>query len=252
MKIARISYQDSPCFAVYEPTEHAYHLISGHPLVDGVTPTGEILREDEVRLLSPIIPGSKVIGIGSNYASAEISRDPHVDPPFFFKPNTSVIGPGDPIVLPEWAEKVVFEAELAVVIGRMGTNVPAERAGELIFGYTCANDLSVADDIPNRMTAGKGFDTACPLGPWIETDLDTSNLAVRARLNGELKQDGSTSAFINSPAEVVAFCSRMCTLLPGDVILTATPLGSVVLSHGDEIEVDVENIGVLSNPVLRH
>ena len=171
----------------------------------------------------------------------------------FFKPNTSVAGPGDPVTLPAWTEQVSYEAELAVVIGRMCKDVPVERVPEVVFGYTAANDLTGRDvqKTDGQWARAKGFDGACPLWPWIETDLDTSALAVRSRVNGETKQDGNTRDMVFDVPFLVSYVSQAFTLLPGDVVLTGTPAGVGIVDEGDRIEVEVEGIGVLPTVLRR-
>ena len=173
----------------------------------------------------------------------------------FFKPNTSVIGPDDPIVLPEWSTEVYFEAELAVVIKTLAKDVPVEDALSVVLGYTCANDLSAGDAqrADGQWSRGKGWDTSCPLGPWITVDpeLNPDQLRVESRVDGDLRQSDSTSNMVFSVPELVSYLSHVCTLLPGDVILTGTPAGGGTLEAGQRIEVSVEGIGSLSNPVVR-
>jgi 2-keto-4-pentenoate hydratase/2-oxohepta-3-ene-1,7-dioic acid hydratase in catechol pathway len=169
----------------------------------------------------------------------------------FLKPSTSVIGPGDTIYLPPQSERVDHEAELALVIGRAARNVTDVAAAEAIAGYTCANDVTARDlqarDV--QFTRAKGFDTFCPLGPELVTDLDPANLELVCRVNGEVRQKSSTSDLVFGPVALVAFVSSVMTLLPGDVILTGTPAGISPLGDGDVVEVEIGGIGVLRNPV---
>lgn len=259
MRIARFTTGDDPRYALVEggPGAEELVVISGDPIYTTVQPTGERvpLSDDAVRLLAPVIPRSKIIGVGRNYAAhaAEMGNDLPVVPLLFLKPNTSVIGPDDPIVLPAWTEEVEHEAELAVVIGKVTKNVTAERALDHVFGYTVANDVTARDAqrAEPQWTRAKGFDTSCPLGPWIVPGLDVSDLAVRARVNGQPRQDGRTSQLIFDVAYLVSYISEVFTLLPGDVILTGTPAGVGPIVDRDIVEVEVEDIGVLRNPVLR-
>lgn len=259
MRIARFTTGDDPRYALVEggPGAEELVVISGDPIYTAVQPTGERvpLSDDAVRLLAPVIPRSKIIGVGRNYAAhaAEMGNDLPVVPLLFLKPNTSVIGPDDPIVLPAWTEEVEHEAELAVVIGKVTKNVTAERALDHVFGYTVANDVTARDAqrAEPQWTRAKGFDTSCPLGPWIVPGLDVSDLAVRARVNGQPRQDGRTSQLIFDVAYLVSYISEVFTLLPGDVILTGTPAGVGPIVDRDIVEVEVEDIGVLRNPVLR-
>jgi 2-keto-4-pentenoate hydratase/2-oxohepta-3-ene-1,7-dioic acid hydratase in catechol pathway len=209
---------------------------------------------DEVTLLAPCQP-SKIVAVGQNYAAhvAELGSSVPSEPILFLKPPTTVVGPGAAIAYPRHlSEQVDYEAELAVVIGRQAYRVRSENADEYILGYTCANDVT-ARDLQRRdgqWTRSKGFDTFCPLGPWIVAGLDASDLAVRCRVNGELRQDGSTRDMIFGVKDLVAAISAVMTLLPDDVILTGTPSGIGPLQPGDHVAVEVEGIGVLENHVI--
>ncbi|MHA7264009.1 fumarylacetoacetate hydrolase family protein [Arthrobacter sp. TMN-37] len=257
MRIARFVVDNDPMFGVVEGPEGSEELavINGDPFYSGVQLTGARHPLADVRLLAPVIPRSKVVGIGRNYAdhAAELGNEVPPAPLMFLKPNTSVIGPGDPILLPSFSDEISYEAELAVVIGRICKDVPLERVDDVVFGYTCANDLTARDAqrTDDQWARAKGFDTSCPIGPWIETDLDPENLAIRGSLDGELRQDGSTSQMIWGAKELVAYVSQAFTLLPGDIILTGTPAGVGLISEGQRYEVDVEGIGRLSNPARR-
>lgn len=257
MRIARFVVDSDPLYGVVdgEPGSEEITVINGDPFFNGVERTHVKHKLEDVRLLAPIIPRSKVIGVGRNFAehAAELGNEVPRHPLLFLKPNTAVIGPNDPIVLPEFSEEISFEAELCVVIGRICKDVPEERAEDVIFGYTCGNDLTARDvqKTDLQWARAKGFDTSAPLGPWIETELDPDDLAVQARLNGELRQDGNTTQMIRGVRELVSIVSQAFTLLPGDVIMTGTPAGVGLVSEGDRIEVEVEGIGRLSNPVVR-
>ena len=255
MRIARFTVDDTLHFGLVEgePGEETITVLSGDPFYTGINPTDKRYPLADVRLLAPIIPRSKVIGVARNWRdhASELGNETPTTPQFFFKPNTSVIGPGDPIALPEWSDNVSFEGELAVVIGRIAKSVPLGRVPEVIYGFTVANDLTARDaqktDI--QWARAKGFDGACPLGPWIETDLDTDDLTIQTWVDGDLKQDGTTADMVFSVAELVAAASEYFTLLPGDVILTGTPAGVGRLSAGNEVEIEVEGIGSLINTV---
>jgi 2-keto-4-pentenoate hydratase/2-oxohepta-3-ene-1,7-dioic acid hydratase in catechol pathway len=227
--------------------------LNGDPLYVGVQLSDKEHPLSDVRLLSPVLPRSKVIGIGRNYAAhaAEMGSDVPPEPLMFIKPNTSVIGPGDPVFYPRQSREVHYEGELAVVIGRICRDVPVERAADVIWGYTVGNDVTARDlqrsDV--QFTRAKGFDTFCPLGPWVETELDVSDLRVQTFLNGDLKQDGRTSDLIFDVPTLVAHVSSVMTLLPGDVILTGTPEGVGPMQVGDEVEVSISGIGNLTNQV---
>ena len=258
MRIARFTTKDDPRYALVDGELGAEHLVvlSGDPLFMPVQPTGErIPLSDAVRLLAPVIPRSKVVGVGRNYAehAAELGNPVPTTPLLFLKPNTAVIGPDDPIVLPPYSDEVHHEAELAVVIGKITKNVPPENALAHVFGYTAANDVTARDvqRTDGQWTRAKGFDSSCPLGPWIVTDLDTGDLRVAARVNDEPRQDGRTSEMVFDVAQLVAFISEVFTLLPGDVILTGTPAGTGPVVHGDVVEIEIEDLGVLRNPVIR-
>jgi 2-keto-4-pentenoate hydratase/2-oxohepta-3-ene-1,7-dioic acid hydratase in catechol pathway len=259
MRIARFTTGDDPRYALVQgdPGQEQLVVITGDPIYMPVQPTGEqiALDRDDVRLLAPVIPRSKVVGVGRNYAdhAAELGNEVPTSPLLFLKPNTSVVGPDDPIVLPSWSEEVHHEAELAVVIGKVTRDVSPEQALSRVFGYTVANDVTARDiqRSDDQWTRAKGFDSSCPLGPWVVPGLDVDDLAVRARVNGEVRQDGRTRDLVFDVATLVSFISEVFTLLPGDVILTGTPAGVGPVVHGDVVEVEVEDIGVLRNPVIR-
>lgn len=257
MRIARFVVDSDPAFGVVEGEEGQEEIavMAGDPFYSGVQLTGVRHQLADVRLLAPVIPRSKIVGIGRNYEehAKELGNEVPPAPLMFFKPNTSVIGPGDPIALPAFSDEISFESELAVVIGRICKDVPLDRVDEVVFGYTCANDLTARDaqKTDNQWARAKGFDTSCPVGPWIETELDTENLRVSGRLDGELKQDGSTSQMIWGVRELVSYVSQAFTLLPGDLILTGTPAGVGLISEGQTYEVEIEGIGRLSNPARR-
>ena len=257
MRIARFVVDSDPLYGVVEGESGSEEItvIHGDPFFNGVERTHVRHKLEDVRLLAPIIPRSKVIGVGRNFAehAAELGNAVPQQPLLFLKPNTSVIGPGDPIVLPEFSDEVSFEAELCVVIGRICKDVPEERVDDVIFGYTCGNDLTARDvqKTDLQWARAKGFDTSAPLGPWIETELDTEDLAIKGWLNGKLRQDGSTSQMIRGVREIVSIVSHAFTLLPGDVIMTGTPAGVDLVTDGDRYEIEIEGIGRLSNPVVR-
>ena len=263
MRIARFTTGDDPQYGVVTgdvdelgiPSEDSMIVaLAGDPLHVGVNLTDQEHQLEAVRLLAPVIPRSKVVGIGRNYAAhaAELGNEVPAEPLMFLKPNTSVVGPGDPIFYPRQSSNVHYEGELAVVIGRICRDVPVERVQDVVYGYTVGNDVTARDlqksDV--QFTRGKGFDSFCPLGPWIETELDTSDLRVTTHLNGDLVQDGSTKDLIFDIATLVAHITSVMTLLPGDVILTGTPEGVGPMNPGDEVEVAVTGIGSLTNKVV--
>lgn len=260
MRIARFTTGDEPRYAIVDggPGEEELIVLTGDPMY---TP-GEVTNErvpltDNVRLLAPVIPRSKAICLGKNY-EAHAKEIPHRGPAsevpiVFLKPNTAVIGPDDPIVLPPYSDDVQVEAELAVVIGRVCKDVSPEQAEQYIYGYTCANDVTARDlqRAEDQWFRAKAFDTSLPLGPWIETDLNTDDANITSRINGESVQVGNTRDMIHDIAHAVAMVSEVTTLLPGDVILTGTPSGVTSIKHADVVEVEIEGLGVLRNPVIR-
>jgi 2-keto-4-pentenoate hydratase/2-oxohepta-3-ene-1,7-dioic acid hydratase in catechol pathway len=259
VRIARFSVDDEPKYGVVETDDPeglvgTVNVLDSDPLYRSAQFTGEKLQLADVRLLAPVIPRSKVVCVGRNYAAhaAELGNDVPQQPMIFLKPNTSVIGPRDGIVYPEQTNDLHFEGELAIVIGRICRDLPKERVNEVIFGYTIANDVTARDlqKSDGQWARAKGYDTFCPLGPWISTELDASDLRVSTELNGEPKQDGRTSQFIFDIPEVLAYITSFTTLLPGDVVLTGTPAGVGPMLPGDEVSVSVEGIGTLTNKVI--
>ncbi|MEU9124243.1 fumarylacetoacetate hydrolase family protein [Streptomyces sp. NPDC048506] len=255
MRIARFSIDGNVGFGVVEGDE--LDVIKGHPFAE-FERSGQKVPLDKVRLLPPVLP-NKVVAIGRNYAehAAELGNAVPDVPVTFFKPSTSVIGPGDPIAYPSFSQEVHHEAELAVVIGRMCREVPRERAKDVILGYTCANDVT-ARDVQQRekqWARAKGFDSSCPLGPWVETELDPSDiaagLAIQCTVNGEQRQLGRTSDMVRPIEDLIVHITEAMTLLPGDVILTGTPAGVGPLNVGDEVAVTIEGIGTLTNKVIK-
>jgi 2-keto-4-pentenoate hydratase/2-oxohepta-3-ene-1,7-dioic acid hydratase in catechol pathway len=215
-------------------------------------PTDEHFARESVRMLAPVLP-SKVVAVGLNYRAhaEETGAKLPEEPMLFIKPTTAVIGPGDPIKLPRQSARVDYEAELVVVIAKAAKDVAEEDAADVILGYTCGNDVTARDlqakDI--QFTRAKGFDTFCPLGPHIETDVDGGSVDIECRVNGEVKQKSNTSDLVFGPRSLVAFISSVMTLLPGDVIMTGTPAGISPIVGGDVVEVEIAGIGVLRNPV---
>ena len=257
MRIARYTLGEEPTYGIVQGDPGAQWIaeIQGDPLYQPIVFTGNRTVLADVRLLAPVIPRSKVVGIGKNYAehAREMGGQAPKEPLMFLIPNTAVVGPSDPVVMPRQSNEVHYEGELAVVISRMCKDVPVERAGDVIFGYTCANDVTARDlqKADGQWARAKGFDTFCPLGPWIETELDTGDLSIVTRLDGEVVQAGRTADMIHSVAVLVAHVSQAFTLLPGDVILTGTPAGVGPVTSGQRVEVEIEGIGVLSNPFIR-
>jgi len=241
-----------PLFGVLED-DGLISIISGDPIYSGIQKTAATIELNKVRLLAPIIPRSKVVCIGKNYAdhAAEMGGVVPDEPIIFLKPNTSVIGPNDTIVWPEMSERIDHEAELAIVIGRICKDVPKERVNDVIFGYTIANDVTARDlqKKDGQWTRAKGFDTFCPLGPWIETEFIPGDQKISATLNGEIKQSSMLSEMIFKVPKIIEFVTNVMTLLPGDVILTGTPAGIGPMPAGSTISISIDGLGTLTNKV---
>jgi 2-keto-4-pentenoate hydratase/2-oxohepta-3-ene-1,7-dioic acid hydratase in catechol pathway len=264
VRIARFTTGDDPQYGVVTgdvddlgiPAEDSVVVaLAGDPLYVGVQLTDTEHPLADVRLLAPVLPRSKVVGIGRNYAAhaAELGNEPPAEPLMFLKPNTSVVGPGDPIFYPRQSSNVHYEGELAVVIGRICRDVSPDRVKDVVYGYTVGNDVTARDlqksDV--QFTRAKGFDSFCPLGPWIETELDPAAVSLQTHLNGDLVQDGTTKDMIFDVPALVAHVSSVMTLLPGDVILTGTPEGVGPMQPGDEVEVSIGGLGALTNTVVK-
>jgi 2-keto-4-pentenoate hydratase/2-oxohepta-3-ene-1,7-dioic acid hydratase in catechol pathway len=226
--------------------------LDGSPF-DGIRQTDERTPLREVTLLAPVEP-TKVLCFGRNYAehAKELGNEVPEIPVVFSKFSTSVVGPGAEVVYPELTSNLHFEGELAIVIGSRCTRVKPEEAAEVVFGYTVANDLTMRDmqRAEKQWTRAKGFDGSCPLGPWIETDVEPGALSLRTTVNGEVRQDGTTADMLLDVAACISWVSQTLTLLPGDVVLTGTPAGVGPLQVGDEVAVTVEGIGTLSTRVI--
>lgn len=257
MRLARVAHADGVSFAALEPDPSAPKEkvlaveIDQHPF-GSPNFTGRKWPMADVRLLAPILP-SKVVCVGKNYAdhAKEMGGEPPENPVIFMKPSTSVIGPNATIKLPDNSERVDFEGELAAVIGQPCKNVPQARGTEVLLGYTIANDVTARDQqkADGQWTRAKGYDTFCPLGPWIDTELDAADLALRTELDGEVHQESRTSLLLHDVAGLVSWVSRVMTLLPGDVLLTGTPAGVGPMRSGQKVSVTVEGLGTLTNPV---
>lgn len=262
MRFCRIALDDELHFGAIDglgpdleiTEETIVGLIDGHPFGEW-RPQGRIIPLSEARLVAPVLP-SKVIGIGRNYADhvKELGGNTArpASPIMFLKPSTSVVGPGEPIQLPWQSEMVHHEGELAVVIGRICRDVPIDKVDQVIFGYTCANDVTARDlqSVDGQWIRAKGFDTFCPIGPWIETEITSDELRLRTTVNDELRQDGSTADLLFDVPALVSFVSSVMTLIPGDVILTGTPAGVGPIVAGDTVRVTIAGIGTLENPVV--
>ncbi len=263
MFIARVGFnnngEEKVAFAVVDGVDEngipaadaTVDILTSHPFGELVS-AGIELPLTEVRLLPPIIP-TKIIGIGKNYAdhAAEFGSEVPDEPICFLKPTTSLIGTGDTIKLPWQSERVDHEVELAVVMGRLAKNVSPAEALDYVLGYTIANDVSARDiqKKDGQWTRAKGFDTFLPMGPWIATHLNPSELSLKAFVNDDIKQDGNTRDLVFDVAALVSFVSESMTLLPGDIILTGTPAGVSKISAGDVVQCSIEGLGELINDV---
>ena len=250
MRYYRIAGADGPVWAREDGDR--LRLVSGDPF-RATNDAGVTVGRDEARLLAPVLP-SKIVAIGLNYKdhAAERGKPLPAEPLIFLKPPSAVIGPGETIKRPAWAGRVDHEAEMGIVIGRTAHDLPSpESARGHILGALCVNDVTARDlqDMDVQFTRAKGFDTFCPLGPCIATGLDLGNLAVVGRVNGVVRQKSRTDQLIFDAFHLVWFVSRVMTLLPGDIISTGTPAGIGPLAPGDVVEVEVEGVGVLRNPV---
>jgi 2-keto-4-pentenoate hydratase/2-oxohepta-3-ene-1,7-dioic acid hydratase in catechol pathway len=263
VRIARFTTGEDPMYGVVTgeldefgqaDPDSVVVALAGDPLYVGVKLLEQEYRLEDVRLLAPVLPRSKVVGIGRTYAAhaAELGNDVPTEPLLFLKPNTSVVGPGDPIFYPPQTQNLHYEGELALVIGRICRDVPPEQATDVIHGYTIGNDVTARDlqksDV--QFTRAKGFDSFCPLGPWIDTDADVSDVEVTCTVGDEVRQRGRTKDLIFDIPTLVSYVSHVMTLLPGDVILTGTPAGVGPLTDGDTVTVAIDGVGTLSNPVV--
>lgn len=251
MRVARFSLNGDPRFGIVDGPELV--VLKGHPLVHGYETTGERVALKEVKLLAPTIP-SKVVCIGKNYLDhiGEMGLAVNPEPTIFFKPSSSIIGPGDTIVLPKQSNRVELEVELTVVIGQIAKNVSEKDALNYVWGFTIANDVTARDlqATDDQWARSKAFDTFCPLGPWIETEFVPDGQVLESRIDGETKQQGSIDLMIHNIPKIISYVSQNMTLLPGDVILTGTPAGISQINSGQLVECEVEGIGTLLNPVV--
>ena len=256
MRLCRISHES------FNTARYAVLEESVHPLTDDYkfgNDRGYLGREgtfelDEVKLLAPVTP-SKIVCVGRNYRehAAELGNKMPDEPLLFLKAPSAVIASGDSIELPIASQQVEHEGELGVVIGKVARNISSsDDPLNYVFGYTCVNDVTARDlqrkDV--QFTRGKSFDTFCPVGPWIETDVDPSHVGVETRLNGEVKQKGNTADMAFPVAFLIRYISEIMTLYPGDLIATGTPAGVSRMKHGDTVEVEVHGIGILRNQIV--
>ena len=251
MRVVRFAAEGGPRYGVVEGQQVA--VIEPHPFAPH-NRTGETVPLEGLRLLAPVIP-SKIVCVGRNYAdhAAELGNEPPAEPLLFLKPSSSVIGPGEEIRYPTGlTDEVHHEAELAIVIGGIVQQADPEAAAQGIYGFTCANDVTARDlqRSEDQWTRAKGFDTFCPLGPAIATDVDPSDVRVRCTVDGEVRQDGSTADMVFDVAELVSYISQVMTLLPSDVVLTGTPAGVGTIEPGQTVRVEIDGIGALENPVV--
>lgn len=250
MKIARFTSGGSdPQFGIVDDEDLV--VIAGDPMFQGFETTGERVPLAEAKLLAPVIPRSKIVGIGLNYAGVEGVLPPgsKTEPVIFLKPNTAVIGPNDAIQLPPVQGRIIHEGELAIVIGAVAKRVRAEDADQVIFGYTIANDVTALDQMleDGQWARGKGYDTFCPIGPFIETELDPRGVPIRTLVDGQERSTGHTRDLVLSIPEIVEMVSEVWTLLPGDVILTGSSFGDLDIEAGQRIEIEIGGIGRLVN-----
>ncbi len=250
MKYARFQVGDNERYGIVEGEELLE--LYGSPLGDH-GPNGNSHRIADVKLLPPVAP-TKIVCIGQNYIEhiKELGVTPPSVPLFFLKPPSSLIGPGDAIVYPRMAQRVDYEGELAVVIKKTMKNVPAGEALNYVFGYSCFNDVTerkLASENPFNLTISKSFDTFSALGPYVATDLDGDNLALKTTLNGKVMQADSTKNCIFGIKKLLEYLSQCLTLCPGDIVTTGTPKGIAPMRVGDLVEVEIEGIGILKNRV---
>ena len=250
MKVARFSNGADPRFGIVDGPELV--VLKGHPLVAGYQTTGERIPLKEVKLLAPTIP-SKIVCIGKNFAdhAAEIGEEVTAEPLIFFKPSSAIVGHGDAIVIPPQSKQVELEAELCLVIGKLAKNVSEEKALEYLWGVTIANDVTARDLQfgDGQWARSKGFDSFCPLGPWVETEFSPDGQVIESRINGEVRQNVAITEMVHNIPSIISYVSKNMSLLPGDIILTGSPAGISVINSGDMIECEIEGIGILSNPV---
>ena len=250
MKIVRFVWENGPKYGLVEKNE-VYAILGD--VFENFERGERVGPLSAVRLLAPCTP-TKIVAVGRNYAehASEMQSDVPTEPLIFLKPPSAVIGPGKAIAYPPISQRVDYEAELAVVIGRRARNVPASEALNYVLGYTCANDITARDlqRKDGQWTRSKSFDTFCPLGPWLAVGLDPNDLTIECRVNGVVKQKSHTSRMIFSITELIRYITQVMTLEPGDVLLTGTPAGVGSLQPGDHVEVEIEGIGVLENTVV--
>ena len=253
MKVARFATPDAaPRFGVVDGEDLV--VLASDPLFAGFETTGERVPLADARLLAPVIPRSKVVCVGLNYAEHRSDMANNVDAPenplIFLKPNTAVIGPNEPILMPPVEGRITHEAELTIIIGKIAKQVKADRALDYVFGYTIANDVSARDQMfaDGQWARAKGYDTFCPIGPVIETELDPGDLEITTYVDGEKRRHGRTADMLHKVPELIEYISDVWTLLPGDLILTGTPAGLGGFVDGQTVRITIDGIGTLENP----
>jgi 2-keto-4-pentenoate hydratase/2-oxohepta-3-ene-1,7-dioic acid hydratase in catechol pathway len=251
MKVARFSVDGGePLFGVLDGADLV--VLGGDPLFHGLNPTDVRVPLEKAKILAPVIPRSKVVCVGMNYAqhAKDLNHEGPDNPLIFLKPNTAVVGPGDPIIIPPVEGRIVHEGELAIVIGSVAKRVKKEDWRSVVFGFTIANDVYARDVMfaDGQWARAKGYDSFCPLGPYIDTEIDPFNLEIETFVDGELRRKGNTRDLVHSIPEIIEFCSDVWTLLPGDVICTGTPAGVGGFVDGQIIEITIEGLGTLTNP----
>lgn len=251
MRVARFDYGGKEWFGIVDGDR--VQPVVGNPLFGSFEPAGADLPLAAVKLLAPVAAPSKIVCVGMNYSqhAADMGASPPDNPLLFLKPTTAIVGPGQAIELPNDIGKVVHEGELVVVIGARAKDVAASDASRVIFGYTIGNDVSAREVMASdgQWARAKGYDTFAPLGPWIETDVNAATARITTFVDGELRREGSTADMTFSVERIVAFASSVFTLLPGDVIMTGTPPGSGQVFAGQTVDISIDGIGTLSNPV---
>jgi 2-keto-4-pentenoate hydratase/2-oxohepta-3-ene-1,7-dioic acid hydratase in catechol pathway len=251
MKIIRFSAGKKTGYGILD--NETVKVIQGNPF-QNIHYSGVVYQLSEVKLLAPSIP-SKIVCLGVNYRShaGEMNSQLPTSPLIFLKPPTAVIGPEDKIIYPAMSQRVDYEGELGIIIGKKASHISPQAALDYVLGYTCFNDVTARDlqKLDNQWTRGKGFDTFAPFGPWIETDIDLTNTPIETWLNGQLKQKTTAADQIFKAPETISFISQVMTLLPGDVIATGTPGGIGPMNPGDTVEIKIAPIGVLRNYVVK-
>lgn len=249
MRIARFIHDHEVHFGVVDGDD--VRVLEGDPLHDGVHETGDVLALSAVDLIAPVAP-SKVVCVGMNFAehAAEMHHDGPITPLIFLKPPTAVVGDGDDIIIPPLPGRIVHEGELAVVIGKHAHRVPESDWADYVFGYTIANDVSARDVMfaDGQWARAKGYDTFCPVGPWIETEFDPfERHEITTTVDGDVRRHGFTADMTHKIPEIIAFVSDAFTLHPGDIICTGTPAGLGGFEHGQTVTITIDGIGTLSN-----